>query len=181
MKYLESEHLILRDWKQSDLQDFFHYASKPTIGPNAGWPPHTCISTTQIMLDSFIKSQEVWAIVDKQTQKVIGSFGLHLDTHRKNPNTRMIGYVLDDEYWGRGLMKEAVDIVLDYAFNKLSLELISVYHYPFNIQSKRVIEKCGFVYEGTMRKALVHFDFGVVDSCCYSMTKEEYKQKDLRD
>ena len=177
MKLLETTRLVLRDWQQSDLNDFFAYASKPNIGPAAGWPAHTCIATTQQILDSFIKGQEVWAITDKQSHRVIGSIGLHPDEHRKNPNCRMIGYILDDQYWGKGLMKEAAEAVLDYAFNDLSLELISVYHYPFNQQSKRVIEKCGFTYEGTMRHALIHFDKGVIDSCCYSMTKEEFNQQ----
>ncbi|WP_041138010.1 GNAT family N-acetyltransferase [Beduini massiliensis] len=177
MKHLDTKRLVLRDWEQTDLEDFFAYASKPSIGPAAGWPPHTCITTSQKILDSFIKSQEVWAITDKLSQRVIGSLGLHPDEHRKNPNCRMIGYVLDDLYWGKGLMKEAVEAVLDYAFNDLALDLISVYHYPFNHQSKRVIEKCGFTYEGTMRRALIHFDKGVTDSCCYSMTKEEYVHK----
>lgn len=180
MKKLDTMRLVLRDWEQNDLKDFYAYASKPNIGPAAGWPPHTCITTTQQILDSFIKSNEVWAIVDKQTQHVIGSFGLHPDTHRKNPNCRMIGYVLDDQYWGMGLMKEAIEAVLAYAFIELKLDLVSVYHYPFNQQSKRVIEKCGFTYEGTLRCALIHFNKGVLDSCCYSMTKEEYNIKKLR-
>ena len=47
MKHLDTKRLVLRDWEQTDLEDFFAYASKPTIGPAAGWPPHTCITTSQ--------------------------------------------------------------------------------------------------------------------------------------
>jgi len=59
-------------------------------------------------------------------------------------------------------------------FEEEELDIISCYHYPFNIRSKRVIEKCGFKYEGTLRLASKIYDGSIYDNACYSITKEDY-------
>jgi len=86
----------------------------------------------------------------------------------------MLGYVLAESYWGKGYTTEAAKRLIQYAFEELNIDLLSVYHYPHNIRSKRVIEKCGFHYEGTLRLASTIYNGNVYDSVCYSLTKEEY-------
>ncbi len=176
MIQLESERGILRRFVQSDLQDFYEYAKNEKVGPMAGWPPHTCIEDSQKILDSFVKSNEVFAIVHKTDNKVIGSFGIHKDNCRNNENSCMIGYVLSVDYWGQGIIPEIVQVVLGYCFDELNKEIVSVYHFDFNKQSKRVIEKSGFKFEGILRKAHVLFNGKTVDLHAYSLLKEEYKQ-----
>jgi len=61
-----------------------------------------------------------------------------------------------------------------FAFDELHLEIMSVYHFPFNEQSKRVIEKLGFKYEGTFRMATAIFDGTIYDDVCYSITRDEF-------
>ncbi|MGB8455745.1 MAG: GNAT family protein [Anaerocolumna sp.] len=174
MKALETGRILLRQWKESDLWDFYEYAKSPNVGPRAGWKPHDSLVESQVILDSFIESQEVWAVVYKENWKVIGSIGLHKDTKRDGPNVKMIGYVLSEKYWGLGLIPEAVKEVIRYAFEELKLDLITVYHYPFNYQSRRVIEKCGFKYEGILRMASHIYNGQVYDDVCYSIMKEEW-------
>ena len=52
--------------------------------------------------------------------------------------------------------------------------MLSIYHYPENVRSGRVVEKCGFTYEGTLRKAFALSDGIPRDHVCYSMTREEF-------
>lgn len=179
MKVLETERLILRQWEPSDLNDFYEYACNPDVGPNAGWEPHTSKDVTMKILQSFIEGKNVWALIYKDNGKVIGSIGIHDDKKRDDINTKMIGYVLSQLYWGEGLMSEAVKCVMNYAFQEMKLNLLSVYHYPLNNQSKRVIEKCGFNYEGTLRLASKIYDGTIHDDICYSITKKEYYEKSL--
>lgn len=174
MKTLETERLILRPWTLNDLDDFYEYAKNEKVGPNAGWPPHENKEKSLEILKSFISKDEVRAIVYKENNKVVGSIGVHEDRKRLNPNGKMIGYVLSEDYWGKGLMPEAVKEVIHFLFEEEHLDIISCYHYPFNSKSKRVIEKCGFVYEGTLRHATQHFDGQVYDDVCYSITRTEY-------
>lgn len=77
---LETERLILREFRESDAEDLYEYARDPEVGPNAGWKPHESLGESRNVLNSFIESGEVWAIEDKATHKVIGSIGLHKRT-----------------------------------------------------------------------------------------------------
>ncbi|MDR1117148.1 MAG: GNAT family N-acetyltransferase [Oscillospiraceae bacterium] len=174
MKTLKSARLILRDWRIGDAGDFFEYAKSPNVGPNAGWKPHGSILESEKIIGNFLESGDVWAIEHRELGKVIGSFGLHFDATRKNPEARMIGYTLSEDFWGNGYMPEAVGLVLKHAFCELLLNIITVQHFPFNDRSRRVIEKCGFTYEGTLRRAVMIYNGNVYDSVSWSMTREEY-------
>jgi putative acetyltransferase len=174
MKTLETPRLILRAWSLYDLDDLYDYAKNANVGPNAGWEPHASREASLSILKSFIEKDEVWAIVLKENGKAIGSLGLHKDAKRQADNVRSMGYVLSEAYWGLGLTTEAARRVLDYAFQEMNLDMVSIYHYPFNIRSKRVIEKCGFKCEGTLRCASKIFNGTVYDDVCYSLLKSEY-------
>lgn len=171
---LWTERLILRPFFESDLDDFFEYARNPNVGPNAGWKPHEQKAESLVVLLDFIQKEEVWAIVDRDERKLIGSIGLHPDRRRINRNSRMLGYALAEPFWGRGLMTEAARQVLHHAYCELGLDLVSVCHFPFNQRSRRIIEKCGFTFEGTLRLATSLYDGNVYDDMCYSMTRAEY-------
>ncbi len=141
MKHLETNRLILRDWKLSDAQNLFEYASNPKIGPMAGWKPHEDISETIEIIKMFIENDE-FAITLKPEDKVIGSVGWQ----KIDKNTVEIGFVLDENFWGQGIMPEALKAVIKFLFDELMYENIMVGHFDFNYQSKRVIEKLGFKY-----------------------------------
>ncbi|MBU5313841.1 GNAT family N-acetyltransferase [Tissierella carlieri] len=180
MKTLETERTILRTWKIDDIDDFYEYAKNPNIGPSAGWEPHENQDVSMKILQLFIEKDEVWAIEYKANNKVIGSVGAHIDEKRRSVNGKMIGYVLSEDYWGQGIMGEVVKEVVRHLFDEENCDIISCYHYPFNSQSKRVIEKSGFQYEGTLRLASKIYDGRIYDDVCYSITREEYldrKQK----
>lgn len=149
-KVLETQRLILREFKENDLTDFYEYASVDGVGEMAGWSHHENIETTKEILNSFIKDNKVFAIVYKENNKVIGSLGVEkygmedkLDEF-KNLYGREIGYVLSKDYWGKGLMPEAVKCVINYLFDECNLDFIICGYYLFNNQSKKVQEKCGF-------------------------------------
>lgn len=175
MKTLETERLILRSWRPGDVNDMYEYARDPEVGPNAGWEPHADKDVSARIIKIFMEKDDVWAIELKESGKVVGSVGIHEDGKRSaGINARMIGYVLSRRYWGRGLMTEAVRRVIRYMFEEMGVDVLSICHYPHNARSRRVIEKCGFVYEGTIRQAGRIYDGTVMDEVCYSITKEEY-------
>ena len=146
---IETERLILKAFTEADLQDFYSYASIPGVGEMAGWRHHESIETSERILHSFIEEKEVFAVYHKSDRKVIGSLGLHkswANEHEayKELKVKEIGYVLSKDYWGQGLMPEAVNAVIDYGFETLGLEAFTCGHFSENSQSRRVIEKCGF-------------------------------------
>lgn len=179
MTVLTTERLILRPWRIEDAQDMYAYAKDPNVGPNAGWKPHADIEESRRIIGLFMgkdpQKEEIFAIVDRASGHVVGSLGLEEDGKRSSPGVRSMGYVLSRDCWGRGFMPEAAEAALQYAFETLGLELVSICHYDFNARSRRVIEKLGFRYEGTLRRAHKRVIGGeICDEVCYSMTKKEY-------
>ena len=147
---IETERLILRAFRESDLQDFYEYASVEGVGERAGWKHHESIEDSKNILDNFIKEDKTFAICLKETGKVVGSLGVEkygLEdklTEFDGYVGREIGFVLSKDHWGWGLMPEAVKGVMDYLFNELDFDFLLCGYYNFNIQSKKVQEKCGF-------------------------------------
>ena len=148
---LESERLILRDWELSDLDDLFAYASVPGTGEMAGWPHHKNKEESLYRVKHFIEEKHTFAIVYKENNKVIGSLGIEKYgmedklTEFDGYYGREIGYALSKDYWGQGLMPEAVKLVINYLFNTLNYDFLLCGHYDKNNRSKRVQEKCGFI------------------------------------
>ena len=148
---IETQRLLLRAFEEADLPDVYAYASVPGVGEMAGWPHHESIETSRKILCSFIEKKDVFAVYHKKDRKVIGSLGLHKSWANEEDVYKAlkaveIGYVLSKEYWGQGLMPEAVRAVIDYGFNTLGLEAFTCGHFAENSQSRRVIEKCGFQF-----------------------------------
>ncbi len=146
--YLETERLILRPWQESDLADFFEYASVDGVGQMAGWLPHKNMEESQMILNMFIAGKKTLALELKENGKVIGSIGLEDIDFRdaEHLQGREIGYALSKAYWGRGLMPEAVNAVITYCFRELAFDWLTCGHFVWNIQSQRVVEKSGFRY-----------------------------------
>lgn len=174
MQTITTKRLILRLPKGTDLNDFHAYCKNPNVGPSAGWKPHSDMRESLNILSDLINSGAVWAIVDKLTGRMIGTIALIEDKKRDNPKVKMLGYALAESYWGQGIATEAARAVIDFGFNVQQLEMISVYHYTFNKRSKSVIAKCGFKYEGVLRKSFRQFDNSEFDEACYSLTAQEY-------
>ena len=98
----------------------------------------------------FISGKKTFALELKENGKVIGSLGSEpRDEDAGLPEElqgREIGYVLSRDYWGRGLMPEAVKAAMAYCFYGAGCDYLTIAHFDFNTQSRRVIEKCGFTY-----------------------------------
>ena len=174
---LQTERLVLRAFDLNDTVDVYAYAHSPVVGPMAGWPAHRSLEESRQVVQHFMHSGDVWAIVEKKTGRVIGSVGLHADLKREVENARMLGYALGEAHWGQGYATEAANAVLHFAFEELGCPLVAAYHFPKNAKSKRVIKKLGFAAEGTLRMATTLPDGVVSDEVCYSLTREEYQAR----
>ena len=151
---LRTSRLILRPWRQTDLEDFYAYASVPGVGPMAGWKPHANREESQRILDRFISGRKTFAL--EYRGRVVGSLGVERYDEEQYPEcaaqrVRALGFVLAKDCWGRGLMPEAANAVIRWLFQEMDLDLILCGHFLWNRQSLRVQEKCGFR----------HYDYGV--------------------
>lgn len=172
---IKTERLVLRPWTMNDLDDFYEYASVDGVGQMAGWHPHESKEFSATILNQFIEGKKTFAL--EYNGKVIGSLGVEQYDETGLPEFqelkgREIGYVLSKDYWGKGLMPEAVKAVCDYLFKIKQLDFIACSHFINNDQSKRVQEKNGFKHY-----KLVKFEtrYGEINDCWLSiLTKEDF-------
>lgn len=178
-----TKRLYLRPVALEDAQDMYDYARRENVGPRAGWKPHGSIEETKkiiaMMNNNFNKGDNigVWSIVNLNSQKMIGTVGLQ--RYSKANASAEIGYVLNPDFWGKGIMKEAVCEIIKWSFDELNLHRVECGHYDFNLQSKRVIEKLGFTFEGISREKILLLNGKRCDLYNYSILKSEYKDKTL--
>ncbi|WP_170119544.1 GNAT family N-acetyltransferase [Tumebacillus permanentifrigoris] len=89
-----------------------------------------------------------------ETDELVGRIALNFVT-RGPRQSAMIGYTLDQAHNGQGYGSEAARLCVKFGFEHLDLHRIEAGIMPINIGSKRVVEKCGFTFEGIMRKSLL--------------------------
>ena len=177
MESLETNRLMLRPWRLSDVEDLYDYAKSNLVGPNAGWPPHESLNESREIIKKFVDEACVYAMELKSSNKVIGGIGIHRrkpDPALKDLNQREIGYVLNPKYWGNGYVPEATNRLIEYGFEDLSLDLIWCGHYRDNYKSKRVNEKCGFKFHFKKNEELSLLNKKKVETWYYKITKNDY-------
>lgn len=175
MPIIDLGEILLRPIVEGDTEDVYAYSSNPKVGLAAGWKYHESLEeTTEIMNLIFLGKEHIFGIVLKDGNKLVGSVGLMADPRRDNPLAMMLGYALAEPQWGQGIMTKAARAVVAYGFRDLGLGLISCTCYPDNRRSFRVIEKCGFKYEGRLRQCEVRYDGAVMDMECFSIIRGEW-------
>lgn len=165
----------IRKWELSDAKDLAVALSNTKIQDNLrdGLPyPYTeqdGIDYISAMLSA--DENDTFAFAVTVEGKVIGSIGVFRqgNIHRQ---TAEVGYYIAEEYWGKGIMTEAIKQVCKHVFDKS--DIIRIYAEPFacNMASCRVLEKAGFQYEGTLRKNAVK-NGKIIDMKMYSLLRTE--------
>lgn len=155
---LYTTRLVLRPFVNADLERLYEICSNPTLGLSGGWKPHTSLEMTdEVLKNYFIAQPYKWAVTLKKSKNLVGSVGLSVDENHQSDLVKSLGYWLDEEYWGKGYISEAVAAVLDFSFRKLHLEVVTADCYPWNKASRKVLEKNGFVYEQTIAGAAKNY------------------------
>lgn len=165
----------IRKWKLSDAKDLAIALSNRKVQDNLrdGLPyPYTEQDGKDYILDMLSANEDdTFAFAITVDNKVVGSIGVFRqgNIHRQ---TAELGYYVAEEYWGKGIMTEAVKQICECVFDKS--DIIRIYAEPFayNIASCRVLEKAGFQYEGTLRSNAVK-NGKAIDMKMYSLLKTE--------
>ncbi len=151
---LETNRLMLIEIEDKHLDEIFQIFSNEDVTKYYGMSPFTNESQAKVMIESFRTRFENklgirWGIVEKGSNRMIGTIGLN-NLLLSGKRTE-IGYDLLPTYWGKGMMSEAINEVIPYCFQTLSLFRIGAVIFPENFASSKVIEKFGFQKEGLLR------------------------------
>lgn len=176
MPALETPRLTLRKLEMRDAQDIFDYGRDPLVAKHVLWDAYTSVSETRGYVRYMIRKYRAgepssWGIVEKETGRVVGTIGYMW--YQRDNNACEVGYSLARRCWNRGYMTEALEAVLQYSFETLSVHRVEAQHEVDNGASGAVMRKCGMQKEGTMRGRL--YNKGkYVDVDLYAILREDY-------
>lgn len=148
MKTLETKRLILRDWEITDLDDAFLFWSNPNVTVPEGSTPRKSKEECLPILKYLINAKNNYALVLKETGRVLGSVGINEDAVG-NENARNLGFLLAEFYWNQGLMSEALEKIISVA-NEIT-PMLSATHNISNVKSEHILKKFGFKYVKTIK------------------------------
>lgn len=143
--------------------------------------PQETLETERLILRQWTMDDADDLFAYAKSPKVGPAAGWKPHESRKESEAVLQSWLQSPEVWaieekesGRGYMPEAVRRLTAFAFEALCMDVVSIRHFAFNSRSRRVIEKCGYHYEGTLRRASSIFDGSVHDALVYSLLREEY-------
>ncbi|MCH5304702.1 MAG: GNAT family N-acetyltransferase [Ruminococcus sp.] len=176
-KKLETERLVLREFKLSDALNMYNnWASNPNVTKFLIWEPYKSVEDVEEYIKTVINEYEKldkydWVIVEKSSGQAIGNISV---VKINEPTSCMkIGYCLGEKFWHNGIMTEAFMRVIKFLFEEVGCNRIEATHDVSNPNSGKVMEKCGLKYEGTLRQSSVN-NQGVYDCVVRSILKSEY-------
>jgi ribosomal-protein-alanine N-acetyltransferase len=157
---LETDRLVLRAFEEADAAPLFEHASNPNVTRFTLWDHHKTLDDTLAFVRDYARCRylegtpEPYAICPKADpdRRPVGALGCFWASQ---PNRTMeLGYWIAEPFWGQGLVAEACRAVLEYAFAAGEPERMQARVIVGNDPSRRVLEKLGFRYEGTLRSFL---------------------------
>lgn len=177
-KNLETNRLLLRKVAETDVAEVLElrsdektmkYIPRPLVKTDEDALAHIKMINDKIDNNEGIN----WAITLKGNTKLIGIIG-HYRISPENHRCE-IGYMILPEYWGKGIVTEAIKVVLEYGFDDLQMHSIEAVIDPENKASEQVLLKNGFVKEAHIIEN-EYFEGKFWDTVIYSMLKRNFKK-----
>ena len=165
------ERCSIRPWRLDDAESLARHANnrKVWLAVRDLFPHPYTIQDAHEFLQRAISEQPRMKFGIEIEGTAVGGIGVHpgQDVHRY---TATVAYWLGEEFWGRGIMTEAVTTVTDFCFENFPLRRISAEVFANNPASARVLEKAGFTFEGCLKNDVLK-DGELLDSLLYARTK----------
>jgi RimJ/RimL family protein N-acetyltransferase len=147
--------LKLRKWNEADLNSLVKYANNWNVAKwlTNGFPHPYTIEDGKAYLSMIANDNPIKVFAIEVGGETVGSIGIfpQSDLHEKSAE---MGYWLAEEFWGQGIMPEAIQEIVEYGFR--TFDIVRIFARPFstNLKSQRVLEKAGFKLEARLEKAL---------------------------
>ena len=148
---METDRILLRHWQESDADVLYEYAKEPEVGTRAGWPPHKSREESLEIIRTVFDNPTTWAIVLKETGKVVGAMGYGPSCDCSLPSREgepTVGYWIGKPFWGKGICTEALRLMIRHIRETTDIKSLVSGHFTDNPASGRVMEKCGFIPTG---------------------------------
>lgn len=177
---INTERLILRRFEYTDdVAMLKNWISDEKVQSMYSEPVYSNKEEVHELLDKYIISYENldyyrWAVILKESGECIGQIAYFLVDNKNH--FAEIEYCIGSEFQRNGYATEATKAVIKYGFDEVNFHKIQICTKSINKPSKRVIEKCGFTYEGTLRDYF-YMNSKYIDRLYFSMLRSEYDSK----
>lgn len=178
---IETERLELREITMDDVEWYFQHFSRKEVVEGQGFPAPENLEAAKDELKRYIvgvfreRTGFRWGITLKGSRSLIGSLGYYSWVQPTGHMAEM-GYDLQADHWGKGIMSEAMNAVIDFGFQRMRLHRIEVLVMPRNLRSQKMIQKLGFVKEGVFRERGFDEKGEPVDDIMFSMLRSDWER-----
>ncbi len=171
---IEREHYRIRPWHPDDAVSLVRHANNPELALNMrdAFPYPYTLADARKWLNTLGNKRNDMILAIEVNNEAAGGIGLHglTDVYRYNGE---IGYWLSRDYWGRGIMTDVVDVMVEYAFVQTHWLRLFACVFEHNLASMKVLEKNGFRKEAVHRKAVMKAG-KLLDEHLYGLLKENW-------
>lgn len=172
---METRRLILRRYKEEDLEDFYAYMRDEKVLRYEPYKPIT-YEEAKMDLQNRIQNEAMIAVERKEDHRMIGNIYFA----KEEWESMELGYVFNKTFWKQGYATESCSALIDYAFQQ-GIHRIFAMCDPNNLNSWKLLERLGFVREAHLRKNVYFFkdEQGSPiwkDTYIYSLLRENYDQ-----
>ncbi len=181
MVKIMTERLTIRDYQEADFDGFHEiFTSDEVMRLMPEVKTSSVDESLKFLYESIAESKFenrrkfFFAITLKETGRYIGEIGFSTLIEAYEGRVVNLGYFIMPEYWGQGLVTEAVEGVMNYAFNELDVIKIESGCLKANVGSTKVMTKVGMTLEADLLKHM-YYNEELHDRLSYRMLKEEWK------
>ena len=164
---MEHPTIYLRTWQVDDAAALYNICLDTKLRAS-GFPFFDSIDECLAAINVWKEAPNNKAVIEISSHAVVGIISLG-DMNRYNGYYEM-EYAISANKRNKGYAKQAVNKIIDYGFTELKAEVIAAWVRSHNQASAHVLEKCGFSFEGRLRKHARDKS----DTLCYSITKEDW-------
>jgi len=178
---VETERLVLREITMDDAEWYMEHFSRREVVEGQGFPAPENLEAAKEELEKYIvgvfreRTGLRWGITLKGSRRLIGTLGFYRWVQPTGHMAEM-GYDLQADRWGKGIMSEAMNAVIDYGFKRMKLNRIEATVMPSNPRSMRLLERLGFKKEGVFRERGFNEKGEPVDDVMFSMLRSDWEK-----
>ena len=174
---LETPRLLLKAPKESDAEAILEMMSNPNVMRYYDWEAHKSKEDSLKLIQILNQRYEDkiglrWFLWHKERQEIIGFAGFYKIELEHDAG---LGYGLKEEFWNKGIMHEALQKILSYGFAQLQLHRVYAEVMPANSASQKLLQKLGFLHEGTLRESK-YFKEKINDMSLFALLQRDWNK-----
>jgi len=158
MLVLQGTRCVVRPWRKADAASLVQHANNLNVAKNLRdrFPHPYTKADAKAFLKHAAASEDPTNLAIEVEGHAVGAIG-YVPGHDIERYSAEIGYWLSEEFWGRGIATEALQLVTEHAFGEMNFLRFFALPFTDNLASVRVLEKVGYTREALLRSSSVKF------------------------